>query len=137
MTLSTYSNGQIDKRSLNLPCSGPKIKVPFLLHHAGLTRRAIWWYWGHATVSGVLHSPLSSFPSTLRVTSQKGGLRVTAWLLNTSISPSPSTFRLSEAVSLESRHDFPVSSQCFPAGKKAPDGLGCETNRSCQGTLTE
>lgn len=51
------------------------------------------WWWGQAVVSRVLHIPLSSFPSALCITNQKGALRVTAWLLSTFISLSPLTVR--------------------------------------------
>lgn len=135
MTLSIHLNGQIDERSLSLLLR-TQDQSPISTTSRWCDVKGYLVILG-TLVSGVLHSPLSSFSSTLHVTSQKGGLRVTAWLLHTSISLSPLTFRLSEAVSLESHHDFPMSSWCFLTGKKAPDGLGCETNQSCQGTLAE
>ena len=61
----------------------------------------IWWWWGQAMVSRVLHCTLSRFLSTLHITNQKGALRVTAWLLSTFISLSPLTVRLFEAVNLK------------------------------------
>lgn len=95
------------------------------------------WWWGQAVVSRVLHIPLSSFPSALCITNQKGALRadrLTAQHFHFSVSFDCQAFWWWKPEM--SHYTFLLSSLCFATGEKTPAGFS-PANQSHPGTLTE